>query len=93
MIVQIFIKIEQAIKKKPVIPKINPNYEYDYNSQNIQNGQIDGYNYKNGQNNKYNINPKHQHTITAIINLLENLNVENLIHVRNQIYKQLESQK
>ena len=80
-------------KKKPVIPKINPNYEYDYNSQNIQNGQIDGYNYKNGQNNKYNINPKHQHTITAIINLLENLNVENLIHVRNQIYKQLESQK
>ena len=82
-------------KNKPIIPKINPNYEYDFenNRENIQNGQDDGYNYKNEPNKNYNINPKHQHTITAIINLLENLNLENLLHVKNQIIKQLENQK
>ena len=38
-------------------------------------------------NGKYNINPNHMHKINAIINLLEDLNLENLIHIKNQIMK------
>jgi hypothetical protein len=77
--------------EKPVIPKFKQNYEYGYNQptdNNEQYGQND-----NGQDKKYNINPKHMNKINAIINLLEELSLENLIHIKNQIIKQLESKK
>ena len=84
-------------QEAPVIPKINRNYdldnfEYKNNEQNNQNNEKGNYS-KNEQNNKYNINPKHMHKINAIINLLEDLNLENLLHVKNQIIKQIESKK
>ena len=84
-------------QEAPVIPKINHNYdldnfEYKNNEQNNQNNEKGNYS-KNEQNNKYNINPKHMHKINAIINLLEDLNLENLLHVKNQIIKQIESKK
>ena len=84
---------------KPVIPRFNQEYQYNYDNNNIenrQNGQDDSFNYNsnnNNQNNKYNIKPNHMHKINAIINLLEDLNLENLLHVKNQIIKQIESQK
>ena len=78
---------------KPIIPKFSQNIEFNYgteindnNNNNIQYGQ-------NGQNKNYNINPKHMHKINAIINLLEELDLENLIHIKNLIIKQLESKK
>ncbi len=66
--------------EKPVIPKFKQNYEYGYNKPTEDNGQY--MQNENGQNNKYNINPKHMNKINAIINLLEELNLENLIHVK-----------
>lgn len=78
------------VQDTPVIPKINNNYD---TSNYEQNNQKDNYNSKNEQNNKYNIDPKHEHKITAIINLLEDLNLENLLHVKNQIIKLIESKK
>ena len=83
----------------PIIPKIKQNYDFDsyeYNNNeqnNNQNNEKDSYNSKNGQNNNYNLNPKHMHKINAIINLLEDLNLENLLHVKNLIIKQIESKK
>jgi hypothetical protein len=60
-------------------------YEYDYgttpgNENNMKKGGNNG-------NNNFNLNPNHMHKINAIINLLEDLNLENLIHVKNQIMK------
>ena len=69
--------------EKPVIRKFKQNYEYGYNKPTEDNGQY--MQNENGQNNKYNINLKHMNKINVIINLLEELNSENLIHVKNQI--------
>ena len=94
-----FNKSRSRVQNKPIIPKFNQDYEYNYNNNNIdntsQNNQNDNYSYNsnNKQNNKYNINPNHMHKINAIINLLEDLNLENLLHVKNQIVKQIESRK
>ena len=55
-------------------------YEYGAPSGNNNNG-------KKGGNNDFNLNPNHMHKINAIIHLLEDLNLENLIHVKNQIMK------
>ena len=41
----------------------------------------------------YNIKPSHQHKIRAITNLLEDLNLENLIQVKNRIINKLNGQK
>ena len=70
---------------------INKNYEFDYDKrQETDNGKNDG----NGGNNKnYNLNPRHEHKINAIINLLEDLNLENLLHIKNQIIKMMKSNK
>jgi len=70
---------------------INKNYEYDYDKRlDTDNGQNDG----NGGNNKnYNLNPRHENKINAIINLLEDLNLENLLHIKNQIVKMMKSNK
>ena len=79
---------------KPVIPKFSQNYGYNYDKGSNDNDNNNNIPYKlKGQNNKYNINPKHMNKINAIINLLEELNLENLLHVKNQIIKQLESKK
>ena len=52
--------------------------------------------YNNNNNNtprrSYNIKPSHEHTIRAITNLLENLNLENLLLVKNQIINKLNGQ-
>ena len=55
-------------------------YEYGAPSGNNNNNKKDG-------NNNFNLNPNHMHKINAIISLLEDLNLENLIHVKNQIMK------
>jgi len=70
---------------------INKNYEYDYDKrQDTDNGQNEG----NGGNNKnYKLNPRHENKINAIINLLEDLNLENLLHIKNQIIKMMKSNK
>ena len=79
---------------KPVIPKFSQNYGYNYDKGSNDNDNNNNIPYKlKGQNNKYIINPKHMNKINAIINLLEELNLENLLHVKNQIIKQLESKK
>ena len=62
-------------------------YEYEYgttsgNENNMKKGGNNG-------NNNFNLNPNHMHKINAIINLLEDLNLENLIHVKNQIMKMI----
>lgn len=61
---------------------MNKKKEYDYG---IPSG--NGNNNKKGDNNNFNLNPNHMHKINAIISLLEDLNLENLIHVKNQIMK------
>ena len=77
-------------KNKPVIPKFSQNFHYEYeNRNNMENDPNNNDN--NGQSNKYNINPNHMHKINAIINLLEDLNLQNLLHVKNQIVKLIES--
>ena len=70
---------------------INKNYEYDYGKRpETDNGQND----ERDENNKnYNLNPKHENKINAIINLLEDLNLENLLHIKNQIVKMMKSNK
>jgi len=70
---------------------INKNYECDYDKRlDTDNGQNDG----NGGNKKnYNLNPRHENKINAIINLLEDLNLENLLHIKNQIVKMMKSNK
>ena len=60
---------------------MNKKKEYDYGAPS-GNG-----NNKKGDNNNFNLNPNHMHKINAIISLLEDLNLENLIHVKNQIMK------
>jgi len=70
---------------------INKNYEYDYNKrQDTDNGPNEG---KGGNNKNYNLNPRHENKINAIINLLEDLNLENLLHIKNQIIKMMKSNK
>ena len=70
---------------------INKNYEFDYDKRKeTDNGQNDG---KGGNNKNYNLNPRHEHKINAIINLLEDLNLENLLHIKNQIIKMMKSNK
>ena len=45
------------------------------------------------QKKSYKLNPDHEHKINAIINLLEDLTLENLMHVRNQIIRQINANK
>ena len=79
-------------QNKPIIPKFSQNFHYNYDNDNASNADnVSNYNDKNNVNNKYNINPNHMHKINAIINLLEDLNLENLLHVKNQIVKLIES--
>ena len=61
---------------------MNKKNEYAYGAPSGNNN-----NNKKGGNNNFNLNPNHMHKINAIINLLEDLNLENLIHVKNQIMK------
>ena len=64
------------------IPSNLPNYNnFNY-----------GYNNKNNER-KYNIKPSHENKIRAITNLLEDLNLENLLIVKNQIIDKLNGQK
>ena len=65
-------------------PLMKQDYEYGYEKE------VNSQNEKKNVNNKFNINPNHMHKITAIINLLEDLNLENLLHVKNQIIKMLD---
>ena len=70
---------------------INKNYECDYDKRlDTDNGQNDG---NVGNKKNYNLNPRHENKINAIINLLEDLNLENLLHIKNQIVKMMKSNK
>ena len=71
----------------PYKPDFNLPDNYNYNN---------NYEYNNMNNNPrriYNIKPSHQHKIRAITNLLEDLNLENLIQVKNRIINKLNGQK
>ena len=72
----------------PYKPDFNLPDNYNYNN---------NYEYNNMNNNNprriYNIKPSHQHKIRAITNLLEDLNLENLIQVKNRIINKLNGQK
>ena len=65
-------------------PMMNKNYENRYEKKD------NSLKKEKDMNNKLNINPNHMHKINAIINLLEDLNLENLLHVKNQIIKMLD---
>ena len=69
------------------IPSHMQNYNYDigYNKNNSN----DIYN----KNIKYEIKPSHENKIRAIINLMEDLSLENLLIVKNNIIKRLNGQK
>ena len=73
------------------ISKQNGPYKPDFNIPNdMQN--YDYYEYENNSNNKrrqYNIKPSHENKIRAITNLLEDLNLENLLIVKNMIINKL----
>ena len=75
--------------------KQNGPYKPDLNiPKNMQNYNFYGYENKNyNQRRNYNIKPSHEHKIIAITNLLEDLNLDNLIAVKNHIINKLNGQK
>ena len=80
--------------------KQNGPYKPDFNiPSHMQNYNYYGYENKNNINNNYkrrrnyNIKPSHENKIRAITNLLEDLNLENLLLVKNQIINKLNGQK
>jgi len=75
--------------------KQNGPYKPDFNiPNNIQNYNYYGYENQNyNQRRNYNIKPSHEHKINAITNLLEDLNFENLMIVKNHIINKLNGQQ
>ena len=78
--------------------KQNGPYKPDLNiPSNMQNYNYHGYENKNNNminrpRRNYNIKPSHENKIRAITNLLEDLNLENLLLVKNQIINKLNGQ-
>ena len=75
--------------------KQNGPYKPDFNiPNNMQNYNYYGYENQNyNQRRNYNIKPSHEHKINAITNLLEDLNFENLMIVKNHIINKLNGQQ
>ena len=77
--------------------KQNGPYKPDFNiPNNMQNYNYYGYenqNYNQNPRRNYNIKPSHEHKINAITNLLEDLNFENLLIVKNHIINKLNGLK